>query len=58
MAHSGGSSSSSAGNNSGDIISGSGKLRQFVCIEYPGLVENVDNMISTLGGLEKISKVR
>ncbi|XP_066955131.1 general transcription factor 3C polypeptide 5 isoform X1 [Macrobrachium rosenbergii] len=37
--------------------SGSGKLRQFVCVEYPGLVNNVDNMIETLGGIEKISEV-
>ncbi|KAK7083317.1 General transcription factor 3C polypeptide 5 [Halocaridina rubra] len=33
------------------------KLRQFVCIEYPGLVNNVDNMLKTLGGVEKISEV-
>lgn len=31
--------------------------REFVAIEYPGLVENQDNMIETLGGLFNISKV-
>lgn len=41
----------------GGTISSTGKLRQFVCVEYPGHVENVENMISTLGGLEKISEV-
>lgn len=28
-----------------------------VGVEYPGRVENVDNMIKTLGGLTNISKV-
>ena len=37
--------------------SATGKLRQFVCIEYPGLVNNVDTMVETLGGIEKISEV-
>ncbi|KAK3864002.1 hypothetical protein Pcinc_030264 [Petrolisthes cinctipes] len=41
----------------GNTSSGTGKLRQFMCIEYPGLVENVPNMIETLGGIEKISEV-
>lgn len=31
--------------------------RNFVAVEYPGRVENVDNMIRTLGGLTNISKV-
>lgn len=31
--------------------------RDLVGIEYPGRVENVDNMIKTLGGLTNISKV-
>ncbi|XP_053655427.2 general transcription factor 3C polypeptide 5 [Cherax quadricarinatus] len=41
----------------GSGFSGTGKLRQFMCIEYPGLVENVDKMIETLGGIQKISEV-
>ncbi|XP_045108931.1 general transcription factor 3C polypeptide 5-like isoform X2 [Portunus trituberculatus] len=60
MSHSSGTTTTTAGattSSSGSTISGTGKLRQFVCIEYPGLVENVDNMINTLGGLEKISEV-
>jgi len=36
---------------------GNRKLRQFVCVEYPGYVKNVDKMIETLGGMEKISEV-
>lgn len=31
--------------------------RKLVCIEYPGLVKNEDNMIKTLGGLNKLSEV-
>lgn len=31
--------------------------RDLVGVEYPGRVENVDNMIKTLGGLTNISKV-
>lgn len=31
--------------------------RDLVGIEYPGRVENVDNMVKTLGGLTNISKV-
>lgn len=42
----------------GGGLSGTGKLRQFMCIEYPGLVKNVDKMLETLGGVEKISEVR
>lgn len=41
----------------GSGLSSTGKLRQFMCIEYPGLVENVDKTIETLGGIEKISEV-
>ncbi|KAF5308795.1 hypothetical protein FQR65_LT06028 [Abscondita terminalis] len=28
--------------------------RQLLCIEYPGIVENVDNMLETLGGIHNI----
>lgn len=31
--------------------------RDLVGIEYPGRVENVDNMIKTIGGLTNLSKV-
>lgn len=31
--------------------------RDFVGVEYPGCVKNVDNMVKTLGGLTNISKV-
>lgn len=31
--------------------------RNLVGVEYPGRVENVDNMVRTLGGLTNISKV-
>lgn len=31
--------------------------RNLVGIEYPGRVENVDNMIKTIGGLTNFSKV-
>lgn len=31
--------------------------RKLVCIEYPGLVKNEENMIKTLGGLNKLSEV-
>lgn len=50
-------SSVGSSTNSNSNIGSTGKLRQFVCIEYPGLVQNVDNMVSTLGGIEKISQV-
>ncbi len=30
---------------------------KFVCIEYPGRVENVDKMLDTLGNEEIVSKV-
>lgn len=32
--------------------------RKLVCIEYPGLVENVDKAFDTLGGMTSIEKVR
>lgn len=31
-------------------------IPEFVAIEYPGLVKNVDNMIETLGGPDELSK--
>lgn len=31
---------------------------EYELIEYPGLVKNNDNMITTLGGLTKVSQVR
>jgi hypothetical protein len=31
--------------------------KQFILVEYPGVVENVDKAIRTLGGLENISTV-
>lgn len=31
--------------------------RRLFCIEYPGRVENVNNMIDTLGGINSISTV-
>lgn len=30
---------------------------EYELIEYPGLVKNIDKMISTLGGMNKISRV-
>lgn len=29
----------------------------FICIQYPGQVKNVDNMIKSLGGIKQISEV-
>ena len=31
-------------------------LDGLVCVEYPGLVQDVDKMINTLGGLKNIGK--
>lgn len=31
--------------------------RDLIGVEYPGRVENIDNMVKTLGGLNNISKV-
>lgn len=30
--------------------------KKYVCVEYPGYVKNVDKMLETLGGEEKLSK--
>lgn len=30
---------------------------RLVCIEYPGLVNNVDKMLATIGGEQGLSKV-
>lgn len=32
--------------------------KPMVCVEYPGLVQNVDKMLLTLGGEEGVSRVR
>lgn len=32
--------------------------RKLVCITYPGIVENVDRMMTTLGGITKLENVR
>lgn len=31
--------------------------KKLMCIEYPGMVKNVDKMINTLGGLDNIGIV-
>lgn len=31
--------------------------KKFVCVEYPGIVKNVDKMLETLGGRETLSEV-
>lgn len=33
-----------------------GKIREFIAIEYPGRVQNEENMIETLGGIQDLSK--
>lgn len=33
------------------------KLKQFVMVEYPGRVKNVDKALDTIGGLKKLSQV-
>lgn len=33
-------------------------LQEYLCIEYPGIVKNVDKALETLGGFEKIQAVR
>jgi len=30
---------------------------QFVCVDYPAIVQNEDKMLKTLGGVTQISKV-
>lgn len=32
--------------------------RRLVCVEYPGVVQNEDKMLQTLGGEEGVSRVR
>lgn len=32
-------------------------FKSLVCIEYPGIVQNVDNMLETLGGVRNLSMV-
>lgn len=31
--------------------------KSLVCIEYPGIVQNVDKMLDTLGGIRQLSMV-
>ena len=31
--------------------------RTFACVEYPGIVENVEKALQTLGGMKSVSKV-
>ncbi|KAF6211179.1 hypothetical protein GE061_014294 [Apolygus lucorum] len=38
-------------------VSKIGLSKQLVCIEYPGLVQNVDKMLETLGGIQEVSRV-
>lgn len=33
------------------------RSNKFVCVEYPAVVTNVDKMLETLGGEEKLSNV-
>lgn len=35
----------------------SGLTKDLICIEYPGVVQNEDKMLETLGGLQEISHV-
>ena len=35
-----------------------GKVPEYVCIDYPANVVNVDKMMATLGGSDMVSKVR
>jgi len=32
-------------------------VKRFVCIDYPGIVENHNAMLQTLGGTAKVTKV-
>lgn len=34
-----------------------GITKDLICIEYPGIVQNVDKMLETLGGLQEVSHV-
>ena len=33
------------------------ELRRYVCVEYPGRVENVDKALRTIGGSDNLAKV-
>ena len=33
------------------------KQREYVCVEFPGIVENVDKMLKTIGGENVVTKV-
>lgn len=33
------------------------KDRKFVCIDYPGVIRNVDKAVATLGGLQDLTEV-
>jgi len=32
--------------------------KKFVCVDYPGIVQNHTAMLQTLGGASKVTKVR
>jgi hypothetical protein len=32
--------------------------QQFLSVEYPGIIQNLDKALETLGGVEKIQEVR
>jgi general transcription factor 3C polypeptide 5 (transcription factor C subunit 1) len=36
----------------------SGLTKSLICIQYPGIVNNVDKMLETLGGIKEVSTVR
>ncbi|KAK9510096.1 hypothetical protein O3M35_004952 [Rhynocoris fuscipes] len=38
-------------------VNKSGINKDLVCVEYPGIVQNVDKMLETLGGLQEISHI-
>ncbi|KAF2352032.1 Transcription factor IIIC subunit 5 [Trinorchestia longiramus] len=39
------------------VYSEAGRVPEYVCVEYPGHVTSVDDMLETLGGLDMISHV-
>ena len=43
---------------SSSVCNVKGHIPQFMCIEYPANVVNIDNMMATLGGIDQISQVR
>ena len=47
----------SSASNSTDAAADTKQLPQFVCVEFPARVQNVDKMLNTLGGEEAVSKV-